>query len=142
MKYILMQNIKKLTKQTIAMSLNYLIVKHKNSSLEFLQKEMFGGYLGKYKGSTHTIKIKNNAKPFPIQTIDEYNLKNKLDRLIDVEVLKQIHNSQWATPTFIILKTNCTVRFISEFRELNKTIKMMRFPIPNNSTSIAQIRRF
>ena len=35
----------------------------------------------------------------------------------------KIHNSQWAALTFIIPKINGTVRFISEFRELNKIIK-------------------
>ena len=36
-----------------------------------------------------------------------------------IRVLKKINNSQWTAPTFIIPKKNCTVRFISDFREQN-----------------------
>ena len=45
-------------------------------------------------------------------------------------------------PPFIIPNINGTVRFISDFRELNKKIKTKPFPIPVQSTFITQIRRF
>ena len=51
--------------------------------------------------------------------------------LIKIGILKQINNSQSVAPTFRISKVNGTVRFISNFRELNKTIKRNPFPIPN-----------
>ena len=47
--------------------------------------------------------------------------------------MEEINNSQWAAPTFIIAKNNGTVGFISDFRELNKTIKRKSFPIPKHS---------
>ena len=96
---------------------------------------MFDGSFGKYISSNYTIELKEDAKPyhekpFPIPKIHKPTLKKEVDRLIKIGVLKKINNSQWAAPTFIIPKINGTVRFISDFRELNKTIKIKRFPIP------------
>ena len=102
---------------------------------------MFDGTLGKYTGSNDTIELKEDAKPyhakpFPIPKIHEPTLKKDIDRLIKIGVLKKIHNFQWAAPLFIIPKINGTVRFISDFRELNKTIKTKPFPIPKYSRFI------
>ena len=96
---------------------------------------MLDGTLGKYTGSDYTIVLKedaklHHAKPFPIPKIHELTLKKKVDRLIKIEVLKKINNSQWAAPTLIITKKNGTVRFISDVKELYKTIKTKPFPIP------------
>ena len=48
------------------MNLNHLKDKHKNSSLELLQKyeNMFDGTLGKDTGSNYTIELKEDAKHF------------------------------------------------------------------------------
>ena len=62
--------------------------------------------------------------------------KKKLIELIEIGVLKKINNSQWAAPTFIIPKINDIARFISDVRELNITIKIKPFPIPNDSIFI------
>ena len=63
-------------------------------------------------------------------------LKKEVDRLIKIGVLKKINISQWAAPTFIIPKINDTVRFISDFRQLNNTIKTKPFPMPTHSRFI------
>ena len=55
-------------------------------------------------------------------------LKLKVKRLEEAGVLKRVNHSKWAVPTLIIPKKDSSVRFISDFRELNKQIK--RKPIP------------
>ena len=75
-------------------------------------------------------------KPFHIPTIPELSLKKEDDRLIKIGLLKKINNSQSAAHIFIIPKTNGTARYISNFRELNKTIKRKPFPIPKHSRFI------
>ena len=62
-------------------------------------------------------------RPFPIPKIHEHTLKEELDQLIKVGVSKWINASKWATPTFIISKKDATVRFISDFHEVNRCIK-------------------
>ena len=59
---------------------------------------------------------------FLFQNIHEPILKKEVNRLIKIGVLKQVNNSQWAAPTFIMPKKNGTVRFISDFIGLNKQI--------------------
>ena len=125
------------------MNLNYLKDKHKNSVLEFLQKyeKIFDGTLGKYTCSNYIIKLKEDAKPyhakpFPIAKNHKPTLKKDIDRLIKIGVLKKIDHFQWAAPTFIIPKQNGTIRFISDFRELNETIKRNPFPIPKHTRFI------
>ena len=73
---------------------------------------------------------------FLFLNIHEPTLKKEVDRLIKIGVLKKTNNFQWAVPIFIIPKINGTVRFISDFRELNKTIKRKPLPMPKHSTFI------
>ena len=102
---------------------------------------MFDETLGKYTCFDYTMELKEdakryNAKPFPTPNTHELTLKKEVKTLIKIGVLKKIHNSQWAAPTFIISKNNGTVKFISDFRELNKSITTKPFPIPKLSRSI------
>ena len=62
--------------------------------------------------------------------IHKETLKVEVDRLIKIIVLTCKNNSKWAAPTSIIIKSNEPVRFISDFRGLNKGIKRKPFPIP------------
>ena len=102
---------------------------------------MFDGNLGKYTGYNYTIELKDNAKPYHanplfIRNIHEPTIKNEVNRLIKIGVLKKINNFQSTAHTFIIPKMNGTMEYISDFRELNKRIKTKPFPIPNHSTFI------
>ena len=59
-------------------------------------------------------------------------LTKKVDRLIKI----------WAAPTFFITRNNGTVRFISDFRELNKKIKTKSFPIQNIQDLFLKLESF
>ena len=47
-------------------------------------------------------------------------LKREVLRLVELGVLVCQPESDWGLPKFIIPKNNITVRFISDFREVNK----------------------
>ena len=66
--------------------------------------------------------IPKHRKPFPVPKIHEMTLKKELQRLCKFGVLRKCSDSTWASPTFIIPKKNRTVRFISDFRYLNKNL--------------------
>ena len=55
---------------------------------------------------------------------------------------EKINRSEWAAPTFIIPKKDGTVRFISDFRELNKQIKRQPFPIPKIQDLLLKLEGF
>jgi hypothetical protein len=57
-------------------------------------------------------------------------LKDKLDHLCQVAVLSRCEGMEWAAPTFIIPKKDGRVRWISNFRELNKVLIHKPYPLP------------
>ncbi len=83
-----------------------------------------------------SIQLKEGAKPFhgrpyPIPKVRKATLMKEIDRLVLIGVMKWQPYSQWASPSFIIPKKNLTVRTISDFRELNKTIVRKPFYTQN-----------
>jgi hypothetical protein len=54
-------------------------------------------------------------------------------------MLEQQPASEWASPTFIIPKKNKTLRFLSNFWEVNKRLVRKPFPIPKISTVMQEI---
>jgi hypothetical protein len=87
-------------------------------------EELFDGTLGDWKLSPVSFELKEGAKPYhgrpyPIPKIHKATLMKEIDCLILIGVLKWQPSSKWASPSFIILKKDHTVRTISDFRELN-----------------------
>jgi hypothetical protein len=66
----------------------------------------------------------------------------EIDCLIAIGVLKWQPLSKWASPSFIIPKTDHTVRTISDFREPNKCIVRKPYPIPQISTTLQELEGF
>ncbi|GKY96404.1 hypothetical protein MPSEU_000599900 [Mayamaea pseudoterrestris] len=96
---------------------------------------LFSGKLGKYPHELVHIDIDPQAKPvhkrhYPVPRVHEQTFKEELDRLVELGVLEPCGRSEWAAPTFIIPKKDKTVRFVSDFRALNKVIKRRTFPMP------------
>ena len=102
----------------------------KDELLQLLKKYegLFDGTLGNWKTTPVHFELKDDAKPyhgraFPVPRIHWETLKKEIDRLVKLGILKWEGESEWAFPSFIIPKSNGTVRFISDFRELNKLIR-------------------
>ena len=72
-----------------------------------------------------------HARAFPVPRCHMEALKHEVEHLCEIGVLKQINRLQWIAPTFLVPKKHGTVRFISDFRELNKGIKDRPYPIPH-----------
>ncbi len=110
-------------------------------------KDLFDGSLGKWRGITCDFELKEgtepyHAKAFPIPKCHEMTLKQEVERLCELGVLKRVNRSEWACPTFIIPKKDGTVRFISDFRELNKRLKRRPYPIPKVQDMLIKLEGF
>ena len=110
-------------------------------------EHFFNGTLGTWNNEPYNIELMEGAKPyhsrtFPIPKIHERTQKVELDWLVKLGVLKQINASEVAAPTFIISKKDATVRFLSDFCELNECIKHKPFPIPKIQNLLLTLEGF
>jgi hypothetical protein len=110
-------------------------------------KDLFDSKLGTWNCAPSSIKLKPGSepyytRPFPVPRIHELTLKKELDRLVQVGVLKRVNRSPWGAPTFIIAKKDGTVRFISNFRELNERVQRNPFPIPKIQDLLLRLEGF
>ena len=98
-------------------------------------ERVFDGTLKKYTGAPIHIELKPDAtpvhkRPYAVPHAHRAAFKHELDRLEKIGVLERCEASEWAAGSFIIPKKDGTVRWISDFRELNKCIKRRVYPLP------------
>jgi hypothetical protein len=110
-------------------------------------QSLFDGTLGHWKNERYDITLQPNVKPYhaspyPIPKIPEATLKIEIERLCKIGVLRKINRSEWGSPTFIIPKKDGTLRFISDFQELNKRIKRKPFPLPKIQDLLLKLEGF
>ncbi len=101
-------------------------------------EQLFDGTLGEWNLPPVSIQLKEGAKPFggrpyPIPKVHTAILMKEIDQLL-IGVMKWQQYLQWASPSFIILKKDLTMRTISDFRELNKRIVRKPYQISKIST--------
>ena len=64
----------------------------------------------------HKIKLKDGAepyhgRPYQVPKAHEHALRNEVDRLVEIGVLKKVNRSQRGAPCFAIPKKDKTIRF-------------------------------
>ena len=68
--------------------------------------------------------------------------KKDLDRLEKLGVLTKRNRSEWAAPSFIIPKKDGRVRFVSDFRKLNRQLKRAPYPLPHIKDMLYKLSNF
>eukprot|EP00804_Cyclotella_cryptica_P025111 CCRYP_012972-RA/>CCRYP_012972-RA protein AED:0.26 eAED:0.46 QI:0/0/0/1/0/0/3/0/280 len=66
----------------------------------------------------------------------------ELNQLCGLGVLELQPKWEWASPSFITAKKDRTVRFLTDFREVNKRLVRKPFPIPKISTVLQELEGF
>ena len=61
---------------------------------------------------------------------------------MDIGVLTKINRREWAAPSFIALNKDGQVRFISDFRIINKQVKIMPYNITHNKDMLNKLSNF
>ena len=89
-------------------------LKQLTDNLYQLNSDIFDRMLGLWKGSLYKIELQDNAKPHharPQGIPHAYNkmFKQEVEWLCEVGVLRKINRSEWAAPTFLIPKQDCSV---------------------------------
>ena len=92
---------------------------------------MFDRILGIYPQQKVHIELLPGTKPMhlqpcPVPHMHLATFKCELDHLVTIGVLVP----EWASPSFIILKKDGHVHWISDFCQLNKVIKCRTYPLP------------
>jgi hypothetical protein len=105
--------------------------------------KLFSGKLGRYPGRTVHLELRADAKPsscrpYPVPRHHQRVFKEELDRLCSIGVLSRCGASSWLSPSFIIPKKDASVRWISDFRELNKCIKRKVYNLPKIQDILAR----
>ncbi len=75
-------------------------------------------------------------------TVHKETIIEAVERLCQLGVLERQPASKWASPSFIIPKKDKTVRFLSDFWEVNKRLVSKPFPIPKISRVLQEIEGF
>lgn len=82
------------------------------------------------------------GKPIRIPHIHLETLKKEVDRLVKIGVLEVVDGSRagpWCAPSFIVPKKDGRVRFITDYRELNKRIRRKPWPMPHIADLIQDV---
>jgi hypothetical protein len=131
---------KKANLQAIARdNCKHLSADQQKKVLQLLKKyeSLFDGTLalGDWKTKLVSFQLKEGVSPyhgqaFPVPQIHKDTIKKEVERLCELGVLERQPASEWALPSFITPKKDKTVRFLSDFWEVNKRLVRTPFPIP------------
>ncbi len=100
-------------------------------------QDAFNGQLGTLPGSPVELYLKDekvkpfHGRAFNIPVVHIPLMKNECQRLEKLGVIQRVNESEWAAPSFGIPKKNNQIRFVSDFRQLNKHLRRLPFPLPN-----------
>ena len=98
---------------------------------------LFSGTLGRYVHQKFSIHLKDPnvtpifCNPYPIPLMHQEGFKAELQHLADENILQRISRSKWAFQTFLIPQKDGRVRWISDFRRLNKLLRRPRYFLPS-----------
>ena len=136
-KVILPSHYNKVDVHEVVKSCTHLPLHHQNDLAHTLEQypTLFDGKLKVYKGQKIHLELKTDAipyrtRPYPIPHSHMDVFKQKLDRLVQVGVLERTGRQEWIAGTFIIPKKDASVRWISDFRGLNRALKRAVYHLP------------
>ena len=136
-KVILPSHYKRVDVQEVARSCTHLPLHQQNELAQTLEQypTLFDGKLKVYKSEKIHLVLKDDAvpyrtRPYPIPHSHMDVFKQELDRLVEIGVLERTGRQEWIAGTFIIPKKDASVRWISDFRGLNRALRRAVYHLP------------
>ena len=122
--------------QDIVNKCTYLLPHQRQQLYQMLQKfhKLFHGQLKTFKGPPVHLQLIENPKPirrrpYSVPTSHLTIFKAELQRLLKIGVIEKAARSEWITGTFIVPKKDGRVRWITDFRGLNKSLRRKVYPL-------------
>jgi len=105
------------------------------------------GLRGKWRGDKVHLELLPGAKPYhgkayKIPQAYKNLVKQEIDRLVSIGLLEPVEAAEWSAPSFCIPKSNGSIRFITDFRGLNRWLKRKPYPIPVISDLMQSLSNF
>ena len=122
--------------QDIVNKCNYLLPHQQQQLYQMLQKfqKLFDGQLKTFKGPPVHLQLIENPtpirrRPYSVPTSHLTIFKAELQRLLQIGVIEKAVRSEWIAGTFIVPKKDGRVRWITDFRGLNKSLWRKVYPL-------------
>ena len=123
--------------EAIAATQKHLDDKQRTDLVRLLTKfpTLFNGKLKKYEGETIHLDVDPSVTPsrsraYSVPHTLLKTFKKELDHLVSQGVLEKGGRADWVSGTFLIAKKDGRVRWVSDFRALNKALKRKYYPLP------------
>ena len=109
---------------------------------------MFDGTLGAWNTTPVDSELKDDAnpvclQPYPVPRAHEAMFRKEVERLVGLGVLEEANDSKWGSPSFAQPKAKTNhVRFLSDFRNLNRQLKHKPYPMPKICEMLLNLEGF
>ena len=109
---------------------------------------MSTGTLGTWKTDPVDFELKEDARPvcsrpYPVPKLHAEISKKDVERLVLLGVHNVENDSEWGAPSFAQPKIKLNwVRFLSDFRNLNKQLERKPYPMPKTNEMLLRLEGF
>ena len=111
-------------------------------------KDLFDGTLGTWNTTPVDFEFRDNAnpvcsRPYPVPRVHKAMFRKEVEILVNLGVLEKENNSEWGATYFAQPKAKTNrVRFISDFRDLNRQLKYKPYTMPKIGETLLNLEGF
>ena len=133
------------TPQQIADKCTHLSPEQRADLVKLFSKfeALFDGTLRKFTDEQIRLEVDSNipskrSRAYAVPHRQQELFRKELNRLVAIGVLEKCGRADWVSGTFIIPKKDGRVRWVSDFRALNKALKRKYCPLPKISEILSR----